>query len=342
MAPDDTTTASDALRSAWRDASLVPLWESPTAHKPDTGPDPVQLWAWETVKPLVLSATEVRSPAAVERRVLSLVNRHPRHPEDEATVGNLAVALQILMPGEAARPHRHSMNALRFMLEGHGAVTVVDGKACVMEPGDLVLTPGWCWHEHHYEGEGPAIWLDVLDVPLHQFLGTAAFQPGPIGDMPSTVPDAAFSAPNIVPVGVDPDTPHAPVFRYPWSDAVAAVASAPIGSDGVRRVRYANPLTGGSAMSLIDCFLVEVDRDRPTQPTQRMVNSVFLVVDGEGATRVGEEEIRWAAKDIFVVPRENVVSHKSQSAKSHIFEVTDGEVYRRLGLPASQRADAGR
>ena len=100
-----------------------------------------------------------------------------RRIDHEAT---LSAAIQILLPGESARPHRHSMNALRFVLEGRGGVTVVNGKECHMEFGDLILTPAWTWHEHIHRGNEPMIWLDALDVPLHLYLGTAEFQPGPV------------------------------------------------------------------------------------------------------------------------------------------------------------------
>ena len=76
------------------------------------------------------------------------------------------------------------MNALRFVMEGKGAYTIVDGKSCLMEEGDLVITPGWTWHEHVHKGSGPIVWMDALDAPLHRYLGTDVFEPGPTHDMP--------------------------------------------------------------------------------------------------------------------------------------------------------------
>src|SRR5690606_28203184 len=119
-----------------------------------------------------------------------------------------------------------------------GAETVVDGKACPMEFGDLILTPNWCWHEHHHYGTEPVLWLDALDVPLHAYLGTVQFQPGPMVVKPDTVPDAAFQSTNIMPESISARRDHSPVFRYPYADAVAAVSNTPPSQDGVRRVRY--------------------------------------------------------------------------------------------------------
>src|SRR5438067_153485 len=166
----------EEVRKAWHAAHVKPLWENPLSHKVrDGGPKP-HLWKWQVLRPLVDDAIKVTSPAAVERRVLTLVDPGSDSPA-AGTVTNLTTALQILLPGESARPHRHTMNAIRFVLEGNGALTVVDGKPCAMHYGDLILTPAWCWHEHVHRGTDPMIWLDALDVPLHLYLGTAKCQP---------------------------------------------------------------------------------------------------------------------------------------------------------------------
>src|SRR3546814_18475583 len=34
-----------------------------------------------------------------------------------------------------------------------------------MQPFDLVLTPGWQWHDHGNQTDRPMIWLDGLDIP---------------------------------------------------------------------------------------------------------------------------------------------------------------------------------
>jgi gentisate 1,2-dioxygenase len=75
---------------------------------------------------------------------------------------SLVASLQMLMPGEIAPAHRHSYSALRFMLSGSGAYTVVDGESVAMAVGDLVLTPNWKWHDHgHRDGAQPMVWLSI-------------------------------------------------------------------------------------------------------------------------------------------------------------------------------------
>ena len=143
------------VRKAWKEANLAPLWENAKAHRPAPPPDAGYLWSWDKIRPLITAAIEVASPEAVERRVLQLVPPIPECQDEQQTSRTLAANIQILLPGEKARPHRHTMNALRFVLEGSGASTIVDGKPCPMEEGDLILTPAWTWHEHVHQGKRP-------------------------------------------------------------------------------------------------------------------------------------------------------------------------------------------
>jgi gentisate 1,2-dioxygenase len=302
----------DASRAAWHAANVSPLWESLTAHKPDTGPAPPAHWPWQMLESLAQDAAAISSPAAVERRVLSLVNPHPRWAGDEATLWNLAAAVQILLPGERARPHRHSMNALRFVLQGEGGITYVNRKPCEMAERDMILTPAWTWHEHEHRGATPLVWLDVLDVPLHNALGTASFQPGPIPDE-TPAEDAA-------------------VFHYPWASIAQTLRATPRGPDGSRRVRYENPLTGGPAMALLDAWVLEIDAGGETTPFRTSSNAVMSVVEGRGRSRIGDHALPWGPKDVFTVPAGNWVTHRGESAPCRLLVVSDREIFRRLDL----------
>jgi gentisate 1,2-dioxygenase len=313
---------------AWSDAHVKPLWEIPQAHADAASGHQATLWPWRTMRPLVDRACELTSPAISERRVLSLMEPGAR-PGDFQTITNLNAGLQILLPGESARPHRHSMDALRFVLEGNGAVTRVDGKEAPMMRGDLVLTPGWCWHEHWHAGEGPIVWLDVLNVHAHLNLGTLAFEPGPVHDVPALPPDAAFASANMVPEVVA--TRFSPVFRYPLASALAALEAAPPGRDGTQRVRYVNPLDGGPVMTLLDCWLFRLEAGRSTIPFRTSAHAVCCVVAGSGSSRVGDGTIAWGERDIFSLPHATSIEHHADET-AVVFVVSDREIYRRLDL----------
>jgi gentisate 1,2-dioxygenase len=322
----------DELRQAWKDASMAPLWENKFAHRPPPAPEASYLWSWEKIRPLITGAIKVASPEAIERRVLQLIPPSETDFEGRQTLKTLCANIQILLPGEKARPHRHTMNALRFVMEGSGATTIVDGKPCPMAEGDLVLTPAWTWHEHVHEGSAPIIWLDALDVPLHHYMGTGAFQPGPVAEMPETVADAAFAVANVVPDTSYATRDYSPVFRYPYASTSAAVAAAPPARDGSRRVRYVNPLTGGPGMALMDCFLVQLDPGATTLPFRTTANSVCCVVEGSGESQIGNETIRWRKRDIFTLPQGNRIVHQANGGTARLFQVSDRDMYARLGL----------
>ena len=98
------------------------------------------LWKWDKIEPLVRSTPDFVAPGkGAERRILRIAN--PGVAELTAT-HTISIAFQYLMPGEVAPAHRHSPNAMRFMIDGEGAYTTVNGDKCMMHPGDVILTPG--------------------------------------------------------------------------------------------------------------------------------------------------------------------------------------------------------
>jgi len=181
----------------------------------------------------------------------------------------------------------------------------------------------------------------VLDVPLHAMLGTIRFQPPPIIDLPETMDDRAFSVPNILPEAITGRPQHSPVFRYPYRDAVRALEYAPTSADGIRRVRYVNPLTGGPAMQILDCSLMQIDPGVIGGATRTNANTVCAVIEGHGETRIGDHTIQWGPNDIFTLPQWNWVSHHAGDAPARRFTVTDREVMRALGLLHVETAQAG-
>lgn len=331
MSARESPSAYEAARAAWQDARVSPLWESAVAFRERPIAQPALFWQWRKMRPLIDSAIELVSPSDVERRVLLLTDPTLNASSRATTTKGLNAGLQILLPGETARPHRHTMDAIRFVLEGEGAVTVVDGKECPMAEGDLVLTPGWCWHEHVHRGTKPIIWLDGLNSPLHRYLGTAEFEPGPPKALPPAVPDAVFAVPNIVPDG-ETVTQHSPVFRYTYAAVCAALDSAPLARDGSRRVRYANPTTGGPAMALMDHRLVQLDPDVTTVPFRTTSNAICVVVEGTGTSTIGNESFAWEPKDIFTMPQGNWISHRAGAQRARLFVFSDAQVFARLGL----------
>jgi len=316
------------LRRSMLEANMRPLWES--TNTVDDVPEKANLWPAGKTIAIMERLAQVSSPEIVERRVSFLLNPNRRTEFDEAISGTITCSMQLVLPGEKARSHRHSMNALRFVVQGSGA-TIVNGKHCDMVAGDLVLTPGWCWHEHMADKGEPIIWIDVLDVPIHTLLRTSKFQPGPAKDLPAQSPDESFAVSGIVPISSAPTTPYSPLFRYSIESVDKALGKCAFDDNGSRIVRYTNPLTGTSVLPALDCSMLEVRNGGTTKRRTSAASSVCVVVSGSGTSEIGEQTINWSKGDVFTVPAGSRARHLA-TADAKVFMASNKPVYEALGL----------
>lgn len=332
----ETDVVSADLRQAYNRHHIVPLWESMTGKTFGKPQEEAQIWRWRDMQPIVHQTGLIRAEHILDRRVLLMTKPQRHHVYDEAITGQIYCTFQTVLPGERATAHRHAMNALRFVIQApKNAKSIVDGKDCVMEPGDMIITPGGCWHEHVNDGDEPVVWLDVLDVGLHYLLNTVTFQPGPRRDTPPQLDDATFVSPGIVPCLEDTDHAergYSPIFRYSWADAQRALEAAPVRTDSSRHVRYANPLTGGPSMDLLDSTLLQLSAGCATRKFSSSASTVCFVKEGRGVSEIGGKTIEWAEGDVFTVPARLPATHTARDADAILFQVSNGEVYRRLGL----------
>jgi gentisate 1,2-dioxygenase len=213
------------------------------------------------------------------------------------------------MPGEVAPAHRHTQSALRFIVEGSGAYTAVDGEKTLMQPGDFVITPSWTWHHHGHEADGPMVWLDGLDIPVVAFFNSTFREDHHSEQAEVTRPagDAlARYGSGLLPVGFRSRSLNSPVFNYPYErtrEALHALtrAGAPDAHTG-HLMRYINPTDGGWAMPTIATMIRLLPAGFATQPHRGSDSTVFIVVEGRGELRVGEQRFPLTPHDVVVVP----------------------------------------
>src|SRR5690242_16990238 len=324
---DQGVDAMTELREKFAASNVIAMWDQEL--RPNRPHLPTHIWHWTAMSPLLGEAAGAVNMVDAERRVLILSNPGLAATGAQGAAPNLSVNLQILMPGETARPHRHTMHALRFVLEGKGAVTIVEGKPCPMLPGDLILTPGMTWHEHVNDTDARSVWVDALDVPVHGYLENRVFEPGPVRGLAPPPADEVFAA-GLAPAQPSKPTSWSPMFRYPWEAAVKALDATAPDADGARRLRYTNPMTGGAVLSTIDCYVLGLTKGAETTAYRTNSNAACVVVEGEGQSRVGDDTITWGPKDIFILPHGQWISHRASSDKARIFQITDRELFRRL------------
>jgi len=296
------------------------------------------LWSWETVRPRLLRAGELVTTEEAERRVLMFLN-----PGDERKIGataTLYAAMQLILPGESARAHRHTPTALRFIVEGSGAFTCVDGEKVRMEPGDLVLTPPMVWHDHGSESEQPVIWLDGLDIPLMVALNCMFFE-GYEGDaQPVTLPPAhseKLFGRALMPRGSEhlASSRFSPLWNYRGTESREALKSlseseGPDPFDGFL-VRYTNPANGGEVLNSIGCRIQLLPKGLHTKAHRHTTSAVYHVAEGSGFSIIDGRRFNWTRGDTFAVPIWSMHEHAAGTGDAVLFSLTDDPLIQALG-----------
>jgi gentisate 1,2-dioxygenase len=316
--PELRTSSSAAERLAYyaaiRALHLSPLWEQLHALVPPQPNTPCVAahWRYDALRPHLMRSGTIISAAEAVRRVLVLEN--PALPGLASATQSLYAGLQLILPGEVAPAHRHTQSALRFVVEGRGAYTAVNGERTTMEPGDFIITPSWTWHDHGSEAAGPVVWLDGLDIPLVRFLD-AGFAENAATDQQALMRTeghnlARYGA-NMAPLReASPHGATSPIFSYPYARSREALArllrdGPPDAWDGIK-LRYVNPASGGAPTPTMAAFLQLLPAGFQGQPYRQTDGAVFSVVEGRGVAVVGDgatqQRFEFAPRDHFVVP----------------------------------------
>ncbi|WP_206244134.1 gentisate 1,2-dioxygenase [Novosphingobium terrae] len=301
-----------ALYEEMAPESLTPLWEILSAlvlSEPES-PARVHRWNYQSARNHLMRAGDLISAEEAERRVLILEN--PGLKGQSSITPSLYAGLQMILPGEVAPCHRHSQCALRFVIEGEGAYTAVDGEKAIMHPFDLVLTPGGQWHDHGNPTDTPMIWLDGLDIPTVRHFDASFAEKLPEAMHPETVEPGdtlARYGHNMRPMrgGVADRRPsHQPLFHYPYADwrpaLDAMAAKAQIDPHLGHALEFLNPADGGAIMPTISAHVRLIPQGYRTRPRRSTDGTTFVVVEGSGEAIVDGERLALSPRDIFVIP----------------------------------------
>ena len=323
---------------------LQPLWELHGLLTPRPTPRAVPFaWQAKDLKRLAEQAGQlVPVDRGGDRRVLACAN--PGLDGAPYIVGTLWAAVQYLKVGEVAPAHRHTPAALRFVLEGEGVWTVVDGDAIPMSAGDLVLTPSWTFHEHHNSGSEAMMWLDVLDLPLVAALDAVFFEDGPSDDVHVTTPALSRSeqhfgaGPGLLPGSLDraaggsrPAAGRSPLLAYRWAATDRALAAQLVAGATTAHVRYADPTTGADVMPTMRCEMFRVAAGTTSPTVRRTGGEVGCVLHGSGTVRIAGESFAVAPGDILAIPSWSEVTIAAED-QLDLFVTSDAPVLEALNL----------
>ena len=308
--------------------SAAPLWNvlgDIVTAEPRTPCVPA-MWRYEEMRPLLMESGGLITAEEAERRVLMLEN--PGMPGVSRISKTLYAGLQLVLPGEVTSTHRHAAAALRFILEGEGAYTAVNGERFSMRPGDLILTPSWTYHDHGNLTDAPVVWLDGLDIPLVNMFDSsfAEHYPGE-GTQPAAAP------------GISPR-----LLSYSYASCRERLEQLRRNGSldpchGVK-MQYASSASGGETMPTIGASLRLLPSGFRGAAYRSTDATVYCVAEGRGTSRVGASTFAWKEHDVFVVPSWCAVSHTPET-DAVLFSFSDRPAQKALGLWREQAPIAG-
>lgn len=293
--------------------NIIGQWSmEPLLEKAIGGPTPRgvgYVWPWSQTRPRLAQASTILGPRGVGRT--SIVFLNPGITQGPpGTTHTLAAGIQAMRAQEVCWSHRHTMNALRFVLEGNPeAFTVVDGEPLTMETYDLLLTPRGSWHDHHNPTAHEVVWWDALDLGLTLGLNQAFFEPFGQASQPqrsSAADSQGLRASALRPVDELPRATRQPI-RYAWRDIEPVLEQYAQGGqtgdqcDGVA-LRYANPVTGGPTFETMDCWVQQFAPGFYGRKHRRTSSSIGVVISGTGRLEIDGAVLKVGPHDTFAVP----------------------------------------
>lgn len=301
------------------------------------------LWHFDEAKSYLLEAGGLITAKEAERRVIVLENPGLRGQSRITT--SLYAGLQIVMPGEVAPAHRHSQSALRFVMDGSGAHTAVDGERTNLEFGDFVITPAGAWHDHGNHSSEPMIWLDGLDIPIVSVFDASFAEEHHEDEQPITRQNDDTKwrfASNMLPLDYERARLSSPIFNYPYARSREALENLKKQGEldpchGIK-MRYVNPVDGGWAMPTMSTCLQLLPKGFKTHPYRSTDATVFVVTEGKGSSTIAGKTYEWGAKDIFVVPSWHTVVHEAES-EAVMFSYSDRVCQEKLDLWREDRGN---
>jgi len=328
--------------------NLTPLWDVLGAlviPQPKSPCVPAH-WKYSILRDYLMESGRLISAEEAERRVLVLEN--PGIRGNSSITHTMYCGLQLILPGEVAPSHRHTQSALRFVVEGEGAYTAVDGERTTMRPGDFIITPSGAWHDHGNPGGDPVIWMDGLDIPLVRMLDASFAERYPESTQPVTRPEGDAQkryGMNLVPIGYEVKSLTSPLFVYPYERSRDALdnlyRAGPLHPAHGVKMQYVNPVTGGWPMPTIAAFIQYLPKGFAGTNARSTDGTIYNVVEGRGRSIVGDATFEWGAHDIFVAPSWVPVRHEA-STDAVLFSYSDRPVQQAIGLWREDTGDGFR
>jgi gentisate 1,2-dioxygenase len=314
-------------------------------------------WRWQTLRSAILEACELievgHGKLRYDRRVIALTN--PGLQDHYAVTTSLFADFQLIRPGECVPSHRHTPCATRFIFEGQGWTTV-GGERVRFEAGDIVHTGQFPWHDHGNDGDGPLVFLDVLDIPLLQFLAVSKWEfdywsvtgkrdnhssPVGVADFPNELYTKSHLRPRFG--GWRRDAKGLAHLRWLEARQTLLAMAHECGNphDGIL-LEFTNTETGGPVGTTVSLFTQMLRPGEKTGEHRHTSQTIYVGVEGRGRIYVGGETFEWGPRDVFVVPSWCWHAHEnlSRTEPAFLHSISDAALIAKIELFREQWKDA--
>ncbi|KPM49762.1 cupin domain-containing protein [Jiulongibacter sediminis] len=313
--------------------SLQPLWTlehdiMPFKPKPQSV---AWLWKWDKLYELAEEAGEVITlDRGGDRRAIALAN--PGLGGMPFATETLWMAVQWLNGHEVAPAHRHTPQAIRFIVDGAGSYSTVEGDRVYLEKGDLVLNPPLLWHDHGSDSDERAIWIDGLDIPLTKYLNANFFEPmGKDVQEVDTVKNFSvlkYGAGTMKPAWEREKPKYPPMSTFKWSRTEQALNDLASSGDSSPyddiALEYVNPLTGDPVMKTFSCWIQMIRPGVHTKAHREVCSTVYFVFEGSGYSIIDGVKFEWQKGDLFIIPNWKCHEHVNPTGERAIlFSIND-------------------
>jgi gentisate 1,2-dioxygenase len=231
----------------------------------------------------------------------------------------VTVSLNVLLPGERTKPHRHNSSVVNFGVQGSGT-SMVGGRTIEWGRYDTWTTPPWTVHQHindtdevqvrlSYSNSGL---LDLLGIHVHE--ETEDLDPNqPLGD-PDAERELSSRGETIGDDGaalltyeqlISPEPPYQPPLHWPYEALHSRLQKLRVLGQEYkgRRLFLMYDRTTGRSQGTTSTFFATITMrpagivDEPHRHTSAAVNYIF---SGKGWSIVGGQRYEWGAGDLML------------------------------------------
>lgn len=251
------------------------------------------------------------------------------------------MSINVLLPGEATKPHRHNSSVVNFCMRGAGT-SLINGTSIEFGEHDVWTTPPWAVHQHRNDTDAVQVRFSYSNAGLLDLMQVHVVDERDHLD-PSVAPSELVTEHEVSARGevigedgaallsyeelISPDPPALRPLHWEWAEIRSRLEKLrSLGSDyqGRRLFLLYDRSTGRTQGTTSTFFAAITIRpggivDEPHRHTSAAINYFF---GGKGWSRVGGERYEWESGDLMLsAPGWMIHGHASHDGDD-VFEIT--------------------